>query len=80
MRLVDDLARSHPDQLRQTADVERLLGTWWYGLGRGALILWDDYLTGGRRSIRSRRRRVKRLVRRTRRRAARRVRRLGRRQ
>jgi FkbM family methyltransferase len=79
VRLVDDLARSHPDELRQTADVERLLGTWWYGIGRSALILWDDVLTGGRRSVRSRRRRAKRLIRRTGRRLARRARALGRR-
>ncbi len=73
VRLVADLVRSHPDELRSTADVERLLRTWWYGLGRGGLIVLDDVLTGGRRVIRSNTRRTKRLVRRTRRGLARRA-------
>jgi FkbM family methyltransferase len=63
VRLVDDLARAHPDQLRQTADIERLLDTWWYGLGRGGLIIMDDVLTGGRRFVGSATRRGRRLLR-----------------
>ncbi|HYK94615.1 MAG TPA: glycosyltransferase family 2 protein [Candidatus Dormibacteraeota bacterium] len=36
-RMVDDLARSEPGQLRRTDDIERLLGSWWYS--RGARIV-----------------------------------------
>jgi FkbM family methyltransferase len=41
VRMVDALARDHPDQLRATDDIERLLSTWWYPLGRWLLILLD---------------------------------------
>jgi FkbM family methyltransferase len=64
VRLVDDLARSRPNELRPTADIERLLGTWWYGLGRRGLIAVDDVLIIRLRLTHSTRRRVKRLVRR----------------
>jgi hypothetical protein len=37
VRMVDELARDHPEQLRPTDDIERLLGSWWYPLGRTAI-------------------------------------------
>jgi FkbM family methyltransferase len=40
-RMVDDLRRTRPDELRATDDIERLLGSWWYGVGRAALIALD---------------------------------------
>lgn len=41
VRLMDDLAAERPGELRDTADIERLLGAWWYGIGRGALKAVD---------------------------------------
>jgi FkbM family methyltransferase len=40
-RLMSDLANGQPGELRDTADVERLLNAWWYGIGRGALQTVD---------------------------------------
>jgi hypothetical protein len=40
-RMVDDLARERPRELRATDDIERLLSTWWYPLGRQLLIGLD---------------------------------------
>jgi hypothetical protein len=80
-RMVDDIARSDPAQLRQTADIERLLSSWWYPLGRQALIVLDpvDQLFHrlvnpiprvARRSARRGRRLVRSAVRRVRRAAS----------
>jgi hypothetical protein len=41
VRMVNDLERTRPDELRQTADIERLLGSWWYGPGRRLLKALD---------------------------------------
>jgi FkbM family methyltransferase len=73
VRLVDELAAEHPEELRQTADIERLLGSWWYGLGRAGLIALDDARTVARRQVRANTRRARRLLRRTRRGVARRI-------
>ena len=40
-RMVEDLAADRPGELRDTADIERLLGAWWYPLGRQLLILLE---------------------------------------
>lgn len=37
VRMMGDLASSAPHELRRTDDIERLLGSWWYPLGRVAL-------------------------------------------
>jgi len=78
VRMVDDLAREHPAELRRTDDIERLLSTWWYPLGRWALMRLDGVdrvvrgVAGtGRRLARRLARRSPRIIRRTLRRAAR---------
>ena len=81
-RMVEDLADVHPDQLRRTDDIERLLSAWWYPVGRWALMRLDGVdrrirgirLPGRRTARRVARRLVRRsprLVRRTVRRTAR---------
>jgi FkbM family methyltransferase len=40
-RMVEELARDRPDELRDSADIEHLLGSWWYPIGRQLLILLE---------------------------------------
>ena len=75
-RMVEDLARDQPGELRQTDDIERLLGSWWYGPGRRALMALDVVDRGARSLPRRVARRVRRLGRRTGRGVARRAKRL----
>jgi FkbM family methyltransferase len=77
--MMADLARDQPRELRQTDDIERLLGSWWYGPGRRALIALDGVDLGARRLPRTIARRARRLGRRIRRGVVRRVKRLVRR-
>lgn len=77
--MMADLARDQPRELRQTDDIERLLGSWWYGPGRRALMALDGVDLGARRLPRTIARRAQRLGRRIRRGVVRRVKRLVRR-
>jgi hypothetical protein len=73
--MVADLARDQPDALRATDDIERLLSTWWYPVGRQALIWLDPLEQGVRSAADGFRRRGRRLMRRVRRLARRSLRR-----
>ena len=75
-RMVEDLTRDQPGELRQTDDVERLLGSWWYGPGRRALLALDVVDRGVRSLPRRVARRARRLGRRSGRGVIRRVERL----
>ena len=77
--MMAELARDQPGELRQTDDIERLLGSWWYGPGRRALMALDGVDLGARRLPRSIARRGRRLGKRIRRGVARRAKRLLRR-
>jgi len=77
-RMVDELSRSHEHELRPTDDIERLLSTWWYPLGRAALRRLEPVDRGARWLLRPFRGAVK-PVRRLARRATRRARRVLRR-
>ena len=64
-RLVADIAASHPGELRPTADIERLLRSWWYGPGAAVLRALDPVdrrIRGLPRSARQAARRVARRV------------------
>ena len=75
-RMVEDLARDQPGELRRTDDIERLLGSSWYGPGRRALMALDVVDWTARSLPRRLARRARRLGRRTRRGVVRRVERL----
>jgi hypothetical protein len=78
-RMIDDLARTRPGELRDTADIERLLRSRWYGLGRRAFKALDRVDAGTRSIVRRVARRVRRLGGRTGSGVIRQVGRLGRR-
>ena len=73
-RMVEDLAADRPGELRDTADIERLLSAWWYPLGRQLLSLLEPVdrriravqrplVRFGRRNGRRARRLVRRVLR-----------------
>ena len=64
-RMMADLARDQPGELRPTDDIERLLGTWWYGPGRRALMALDGIDRAARSLPRRVARRARRLGRQT---------------
>jgi FkbM family methyltransferase len=61
-RMVDDLARTQPGELRRTDDIERLLGSWWYGPGRAAVKALDPINLRARRLQRRVTRRLRRMA------------------
>jgi hypothetical protein len=63
--MMADLARDQPGELRPTDDIERLLGTWWYGPGRRALMALDGIDRAARSLPRRVARRARRLGRQT---------------
>jgi hypothetical protein len=78
--MLDDLARSRDYELRPTDDIERLLSTWWYPLGRTLLIAAepvDRRVRGILRPLGRAIRQTPRIARRFARRGIRRVRRLA---
>jgi hypothetical protein len=62
VRMVDDLKKSKPIELRRTTDIEELLGTWWYALGRNCLIALDPLDLSALSVARRLRHRVRRLA------------------
>jgi len=66
-RMVDELRRTRPEELRRTEDIDRLLGSWWYGIGRRVLIAVGVLDARSRALARRVARRIRRLGRKTRR-------------
>jgi glycosyltransferase involved in cell wall biosynthesis len=62
-RMINDIASSEPNALRRTDDIEALLGSFWYRLGRTALKALDPLDLVARRSARDLRNRAGRLLR-----------------
>jgi hypothetical protein len=61
VQMVADIAHDRPGDLRRTDDIERLLGSWWYGPGRSIVQALEPADIKVRRLARRIRRRVDRV-------------------